>query len=437
MKSIAVLLCVLLCTGIATAAEAPGQDTTAANPYSGDILSRSTLTGDWGGLRNYMAQKGVTLDTYMTQVLQGVTNGGKSSQWETGGRGDMLLKVDTGKMGLWPGGFLTAELEGNWGRTVNSYTGSLMAVNNNPLYPIPQRESVALSALNFAQFLSPYIGVMAGKFDTIIAGDRNEFAHGKGEAQFMNLAFNVNPTLAMTIPYSTLGAGLIILPTKDPNAAVVTVSALSSEGIANSAGFSNLNANSMTFVGEARVKTDFFGKTGHQLIGYSYSNKDFTSLDQRLGPFFQSRNIMEHKGSWAAFYNFDQYIYEPEKGSGRGLGIFARFGTSDGDPNPLHYFMSAGVGGKGLILGRPLDRFGVGYYYIDVTSPSARIGLREWQFLRDEQGFEAFYNIAITPWAQLTPDIQVIKGTQKRMAIGGVESINTNTVLGLRLTLFL
>ena len=50
----------------------------------------------------------------------------------------------------------------------------------------------------------------------------NEFAHGKGDTQFMNTAFNVNPILLTTVPYSTLGTGMIVLPTKDPEQAIVS-----------------------------------------------------------------------------------------------------------------------------------------------------------------------------------------------------------------------
>ena len=78
----------------------------------------------------------------------------------------------------------------------------------------------------------------------------------------------------------------------------------------------------MTFNGEARVRTQFFGKTGHQLVGAIYSNKDFTSLDQRLGFVLETKEIAKKQGSWAVYYNFDQYLYEPEKGSGRGFGLF-------------------------------------------------------------------------------------------------------------------
>ena len=177
------------------------------------------------------------------------------------------------------------------------------------------------------------------------------------------------------------------------------------------------------------MRTNFLGLTGHQLIGGAYSNKTFTSLDQRI--FVENRTIEEQKGSWNVYYNFDQYLYEPKKGSGQGIGIFGRFGASDGNPNPMHFFFSFGVGGKGMIPGRPLDRFGIGYYYMDVRQPTFTGPVATRELLRDEYGIEAFYNIAITPWLQLTPDIQVIRPAQKETISG--ENVHTATVLGFRL----
>jgi porin len=180
------------------------------------------------------------------------------------------------------------------------------------------------------------------------------------------------------------------------------------------------------------MRTNFFGLTGHQLIGGAYSNKTFTSLDQSLRFFIENRTIEKQDGSWNVYYNFDQYLYEPEKGSEKGVGIFGRFGVSDGNPNPMHFFVSFGVGGKGIIPGRPLDRFGIGYYYMDVSNPKFTGPFATRELLRDEYGFEAFYNVAITPWLQLTPDIQVIRPAQKRVAANG-KSIDTASVLGFRL----
>jgi porin len=425
------------------------QDTSAAgNPYSGDLLSRSTLTGDWGGLRNEWDQKGVTIDLDITQVGQGVVNGGKSGAWQYGGRGDLTINLDSQKLGLWPGGFFNLELEGNWALSVNRNTGALMPVNTSQILPLPPGDIFGVPAWNFSQFLSPYFGLTLGKFATItnISGDMNDFAHGKGATQFMNLALNFNPLLAFTVPYSTLGMGAVVLPTKDPKEAIVTLFVLSTNGVATTSGFEDLNGNAITVAGEGRVRTDFFGLTGHQLFGTTFSNKTFTSIDQRLGSIIETRSLDGKKGSWNIYYNFDQYLYEPKKGVDRGVGLFGRLGVSDGNPDFMKFFGSFGVGGKGMFESRPFDQFGLGYYYININNPTIQGLLQTRDFLRNEYGFEAFYNVALTRWALLTPDIQVVRGAQKDITtivqgpLGVLPrldktSIGTSTVLGLRLQL--
>jgi porin len=433
------LVLFLLGIGICTGTQATAQDGPAT--YSGDVRSRSTLTGDWGGVRNDLAGKGVTLDLTLTQVEQGVTDGGKETGGNYGGRGNLTLNADTQKLGLWPGGFFLVEVEGNFGNDVNLQTGALMAVNSNQFFPMPENNQLNMPGLTFTQFFSEYAAVFAGKMDTT-SGDANEFAHGKGDTQFFNLAFNFNPTPILAGPYSTLGAGIIFLPTKDPKAAIMSVSAISTDGKANHAGFDKLFNGNTTYAAEGRVKTDFFGFTGHQLVGGMYSTKSFNSLDQNLRFIILNGAIEQKNRTWAIYYNFDQYLYEPKKGSGRGVGIFGRFGASDGNPNPMRCFYSIGIGGKGVLPGRPLDQFGVGYYYIDVSNPKFTGPLGTRSFLRDEYGFEGYYNFAVTPWMKVTPDIQFVRPAQKQVIefSGPIpvivkDSISTAAVLGLRLQL--
>src|SRR5262245_61300182 len=229
----------------------------------------------------------------------------------------------------------------------------------------------------------------------------------QGRYQFMNLAFNFNPLLAFTVPYSTLGIGTIVLPTKDPKEAIITLLVMSANGQANTSGFEDLNGNAIVVAGEGRARTDFFGLTGHQLFGTTFSNKQFTSIDQRLRSIIETNSLTPEKGSWNIYYNFDQYLYEPKKGADRGIGVFGRLGVSDGNPNFMKFFGSFGVGGKGMFESRPFDKFGLGYYYINIDNPSLQGPLRTIEFLRNEYGFEAFYNVALTPWALLTPDIHL------------------------------
>ena len=439
MKRLVVIMMFLILFGLSFTAQSNAEVADSPKPYSGDFWSRSTLTGDWGGIRNDWAAKGITFDIDLTQTAQSVVLGGKDIGWEYGGRGDITFNLDTQKLGLWPGGFFTVEVEGNYGKSVNPDTGAIMAVNTNQLFPTTGDTQVNIPEVSFTQFLSHYFGVAIGKFDTT-SGDANEFAHGKGDKQFMNLALNFNPAVLLTVPYSALGAAIIILPTKDPNEAIINLMYLDSNGKADDAGFDTVLEGNNTYAIEGRVRTNFFGMTGHQVVGATYSSKNFTSLDQSLRLIVESRAIQQEDNSWSIHYNFDQYIYEPKKG--QGIGIFGRFGASDGDANPIHHFYSIGVGGKGVIPGRKLDEFGIGFYYIDISNPKFT-GLlqRTRSFLRDEDGVEAYYNFAITPWMQLTPDIQIIGPAQKdvldidrtTLIASKKKSIDTTTVIGLRL----
>src|SRR4029434_5718477 len=95
---------------------------------------------------------------------------------------------------------------------------------------------------------------------------------------------------------------------------------LSAKGEGNASGFENLNGNAIVVAGEGRVRTDFFGLTGHQLFGTTFSNKKFTSIDQRLDrDTIENSALRAKKGSWNIYYNFDQYLYEPKKGAGQGV----------------------------------------------------------------------------------------------------------------------
>ena len=104
------------------------------------------------------------------------------------------------------------------------------------------------------------------------------------------------------------------------------------------------------------------------------------------------------------------------------------------------------MGGKGAISSRPLDGFGLGYYYINVSQPTFTGPIQTRTALGDEQGFEGYYNLAITPWMTLSPDIQVINPAQQQLINFSIiddlgspvpvvvkDHIKTATVLGLRL----
>ena len=111
IKQLVIITMLLALFGLSFAAQVGAGEASAAKSYSGDFWSRSTFTGDWGGIRNDWAKKGVTFDMSLTQTGMSVISGGKNQGWEYTGRGNLTLHLDTQKLGLWPGGFFTVGLD--------------------------------------------------------------------------------------------------------------------------------------------------------------------------------------------------------------------------------------------------------------------------------------------------------------------------------------
>ena len=394
--------------------------------YRGDLWTRPTLTGDWGGARQDLMDKGIRFDVSLTQILQRNWAGGRNYQCRYQGGLDLTFQLDTGKAGLWPGGLLKVKGEARYGRGNNLNTGALMPVNFDSLYPVPGMDTIELSELSYTQFLAPWLGVTFGKMSpretNVFSGDETE--------QFLNAAFNVNAAYLTTVPQSFLGAGVILLLHED---VMLTTLVLDSEGTADRCGFDTAFDRGTTVYQQLQVTVKPFGLPGHQRVGWTWSDKVKTQLGQNprqlvaeliryklgLGPAPQ----LEEVGSdWALFYDFDQYLYVVPGSKDRGIGLFGRFGVTDGRANPVGSFYSLGVGGKGLIPKRENDSFGVAYYYLKASDKLGPIGRR---FLDGrEQGMEVYYNIAVTPWLKITPSVQVIDPM--------LNGVDTTVVAGVR-----
>jgi carbohydrate-selective porin OprB len=87
------------------------------------ILDRSTLTGDWWGVRDTLSVHGVAFDVSLTQLYQGVTTGGAERGFDYGGKLDYYVSIDGGKAGLWPGFSVTTHVETRYGNDVNDIDG--------------------------------------------------------------------------------------------------------------------------------------------------------------------------------------------------------------------------------------------------------------------------------------------------------------------------
>jgi porin len=389
----------------------------------GCLWERPKLGGSLLGARYCLAESGISLDADLVQVYQGVTSGGLNTTFKYGGHADYVLQADLDRLAGLKGAFLKMRTETLFGEALGfGDTGTVLppAVITN--LPRPEENQTAITNLSITQFLSESVGVFLGKVDTF-DGDSNAFASGRGKDQFLNSSLAFNPVAARTVPYSTLGVGLVILQDHQP---IFTFAVLDPVDSATTSGFDSLYEEGVTLATELRLPTNFFCLPGHQLFGATWSSRNFVSLDQDprvLLPILGlpvSVPIAEKDDSWSLYWNFDQYLRVDPCDPKRGWGVFARAGISDGNPNPVEWFASAGVGGNSPISCRERDTWGVGYYHLGVTDELPGVlGL-----VRDTNGVELFYNIEVTPWFHLTPDIQFIDP--------GFKPADTATVIGLR-----
>lgn len=390
--------------------------------FGGSIGDRAKLTGDWGGLRSRLAQNGVTLDADVTQFYQGVTSGGRKQTFEYGGHGDYVLNVDAGKLGGLTGLFMMVRAEHRFGENINQETGTLLPAAVAANLPVSNSNVVYFTDVLATQFLSESFALFAGKMQTL-DGDMNDFAHGRGKDQFLNMAFVADVASALTIPYATLGAGFMLVKDQQP---WLNVTVLNATDTTKTAGFNELFKHGMAVSPEMRLPTRFFDRPGHQLIGATWNSKDFLALgqDPRFDISSSAIPLEKRQSAWSVYWNFDQYVSVDPQRPSRGWGIFGRAGLADKHANPLAWMVSAGIGGNSPIQGREADTFGIGWYYAKTSSKLGQLAQSLLGPIGDGQGAELFYNIAATPWLHLTPDLQILKPA--------LENIDTAVVLGVR-----
>ena len=389
----------LLTVGTATAQILPTPD------YSGDLWTRSTLTGDWGGNRGEWAAKGLHFDLDTTVTYQNLVEGGLDEADDILGSTSLMFQLDTGKAELWPVGLLNIRGEARYGQGIQKDVGAIGPINSDALIPLEVDhfgdEVIGITELSYIQFLSEKFGIIFGLINTE-EGDANEFAGSiRDNDRFLNAAFGFSMVEAISTPTVTLGAGAIYMPNESILGSLIVFD--TQESALNNPFETDEGTTIST---EWTIKHSLFDLPGQQTFGGLYAfGQDFPEFgnDPRfvLGQVLSGQGVPTDDETWALYYNVHQYV---EWDGTRGWGLFGRFGVSDQNVNPIDWTMAAGIGGNGLFSSRPNDVWGIGYYHIDLADAFV-FRLAD---LNDEDGVEVFYNAAITPWFHVTADVQVI-----------------------------
>lgn len=403
---------------------------------------KKTLAGDWLDHLFSTRDSGFTFGGRVTQFGFGIAGGidrpvppplTQGNVFVYTGRGEYDLLFDLAKFGGPSNGRLLVRAEHWYGQfgSVSLGAGTFAP----PVFPalLPPRPNDPgvpyITNFLYTQPLSPKWVVFAGKKDVLGSFDQDIFAGGDGTEQFVNQAFIANPAFLLGMPYTSFTTGFISQRDWGGFGAFVYDP---KNRTADFMKFDDLFAKGVIVGGEVKFRTRFFGLRGQQHIGGIWKHRQQTDL--RLGygavgdyPEEPVPGLPTLWDSYTVYYGFDQYLRQ-FAGSDKGWGLFGRAAITDGNPNPVQYFLSAGVGGYSPLGKRRGDKFGVGWFLVGASDQFGPIP-RQLLGPRNGSGVELYYNIQATPWLNITPDFQWLRPG------GGALTTDSAFVYGVRINL--
>lgn len=407
---------------------APGN----ADDLIGSLATQSSLTDTKDGPKAQLRAVGVQPDVWITQICQGIASGSPPRNTYCGGKIDAFLRIDSDKLGLWKGFHVFTQFEQYTGNTVNNITGTLLPVSAIQAFVQPNYYHNTLT-LFVKQELNENLSVSAGKVNIMTLAAKTPILGGGGWETFLNRAFAVPKTgIGITAP-GTLADRVIVAPTYTLGTMVdlktkigdFTFSVADPRNAEDPKVIQHPFERGVALAGGYSVPLKLADLQGYHTIRVAYSDArgfdldDFNGLRARIA----HGQTITKKGYWFAGYAVQQYLMQSTDNPSVGWGLFANVSISDGNPNPVKWSLLTGIAGNNLIKGREHDKWGIGYYHYGLSQLLIN-GLQEANiYRRSEGGVECFYNFAITPWVQLSADLQIIdpwKVEKTRETIGAI-----------------
>jgi porin len=377
----------------------------------------ATLTGNWGGLRSSLADSGVTVRADVTGFGQGVVAGAEDRRWDGAGRADVLVDFDSGGVGLWAGTGLHTHGEIRFADPRSNFGGGLLPVNTGAALPLTGPGRLEATSIYLSQRIDQRTNLLLGKINVIDLLARDPFFGGWGTQRFMNLVFVAPPS--GVVPVTIMGGVLVHRSTP----ITLTVMVFDPNDRTGNYGFGGLFKDGVN----VSVGAAWNGRIDGRATSFGVTSTLSTRRGQDLGDVLLPPGLESttRKGSYNITVQASHLLRESPVRPGEGLGLYARAGIADGNPNVLEQSAIIGIAAHGMIASRPRDSFAIGAFYYkfsnvlqDTLSPLATF--------RDERGVEAWYSLAVTPWLRLTGDAQIIDPARGRQPTSLILAVRGN-----------
>jgi porin len=386
------------------------------------LWTRDTLTGNWGGLRKDLHDRGIDLHLRLSQYGQGVTSGGVDTNGEYGGTLDYRLNMDLKKLiHSWDGLSINLHARTRWGKDILADAGGLTIPNTALLMPLPgDYEGTEVTGLTVNQLFPAYAGRQGlftiGKLDIIDAVTLFFPSVAYGQEGF----WNVN-ALVTALPWFGAVAGLSLYGgwlaaiNQEYQTGETAVLVTGTENVTTSWNVSDSFDDGVWVAAFHRFLYKLGDKPGYFMIFGGVSTKDQASNDPHDVVLIPGQGIVDtdEENPWDIALYLSQVLWQAEDDPSRKATILIGGTVGPDNPQFAQYNFFTALEAYGPMPSRPHDRMGVSFWYSwlsdnfkDLVSPVAD--------LRDTYGFELYYNIAINKWLHLTPDLQIVQNERER-----------------------
>jgi porin len=396
---------------------------------SQSIWDQDTLTGDWGGVRRQLLDKGVTFGLQEQSEVWGNMAGGLKQGTVYDGLTTASVGIDLEKLAGWDSlTFFVSGYQIHGGRPSGDLVGNNQLVSN-----IEATADTKLYALWLEQkLLSGRLTVRLGQ-----EGANDQMMITRYGALFLNSSFGFPGLLAADLPSGGPNypiAAPFVRAQYQANNEITLVAALfsgdpapSGQGdpqLRDKGGVAfRLNDHVLAF-GEfwyaINQSDDASGLPGTYKLGAWYASASFADqvFDTAGIPLASPASngvARSHSGGYALYGIVDQLVWQKPGTKGQGVGVFLQIMGAPAGYNLSNLFIEGGMNWIGPFKGRDNDTFGLGVSYLGI-SPAARRHGNDLVFYNgsgfpyagNETVLELTYNYQAAPWLSVQPDFQAI-----------------------------
>jgi len=405
-------------------------DQPGAPSHEGSLGQRDVLTGDWGGLRTTLEEKGLKLGANETGEVLGNVTGGIKRGAVFEGRLEMLLDLDLDKAVGWSGATFHANAYQIHGRglSANDLGNNILTASGIEATRATRLFDLWLQQEFFDGSLSARIGQLAAD---------DEFFVSEYAANFVNSTFGWPGILAAILPgggpadpLATPGARIKLAPTESLSfAAAIFNGDPAGAGTGNPqlrdpSGTSFRVSDGAFVIGEAAYALNqekgAAGLPGTYKLGAWYhtgrfADQHFDSNGRSLADPAGSGVASLHRGDFGFYAIADQLAWRAPGTTDNGLGIFLRLAGNPADRNLVDAYVDGGINYKGLFPERDDDVFGIAVGFARISDAASARDRDASRFAGAsgpahdfETALEITYRAQLAPWWSLQPDLQYI-----------------------------